>query len=156
MKVQELMTTNVARVGLDDSLAAAAGAMWDADCGAVPVLDGGGRVVGMITDRDICMAAWSRNCAPAGIAVSAVMSWNPSVCRPTDTVHAAERLMREGQIRRLPVVDADQRLVGILSLADIARAAESRPQPGRSGPLAADDVSATLAGIVQPHREAHA
>ena len=74
MTVADLMTKNVAHVGTDDKLSYAAQLLWDRDCGALPVLRADGRVVGMITDRDICMAAWSRGLAPDAITVADAMS----------------------------------------------------------------------------------
>src|SRR6185295_9031194 len=123
MQVQELMTTNVATCRADDACSAAVRLMWDCDCGSVPVLDQDGRLAGMITDRDICMAAWSRDISPSAIPLSLVMSRELTVCSSTDDLAAAERSMRANQIRRLPVVDGDRRLLGILSLADIVREA---------------------------------
>src|SRR5687768_2334487 len=118
MKVTDLMTRKVACVRADEPLSSAAKLMWDCDCGAVPVIDGSDRVVGMITDRDICMATWSRDQAPSGISVHQAMSEELHQCSPDASVATAEGLMRSKQIRRIPVVDENQRLAGILSLAD--------------------------------------
>lgn len=154
MKVQELMTRDVATCRPDDTCGTAAKLMWDRDCGTVPVLDGDGRLAGMITDRDICMAAWMQDCSPSALGVSSVMSKNPAVCSASDSVESAERLMRSRQIRRLPVVDAERRLIGILSLADIVRAA--RAAGGRVGQVIPEEVTATLADICQPRRPGEA
>jgi CBS domain-containing protein len=148
MKVSELMSKDVASVRSDEPLSAPARLMWDCDCGAVPVIEASGdRVVGMITDRDICMACWSRDCPPSGIRVSDAMSRQLHHCAPEDTLTSAERLMRSQQVRRLPVLDPERRLLGILSLADIAR--QSQGGNGRKlGPdLAPEEVASTLAGI---------
>jgi CBS domain-containing protein len=151
MKVSELMTRDVASVRADESAAAAARIMWDCDCGVAPVLDAEGRIVAMITDRDICMAAMTRDQPPSAIRVSEVMSKSLVHCRPDDTVASAERLMRSRQVRRLPVVDDDRRLIGLLSLADIVRAAEPRTgQRERDRDLAPDEIAATLAEICAP------
>jgi CBS domain-containing protein len=153
VKVEKLMTRNVACCRVDDSLAAAAKLMWDCDCGAVPVVGGDGRVVGMITDRDICMATWMQNRSPAAIPVADAMSREVYTCSPAQSVTTAERLMCSRQVRRLPVVDADGRPVGILSLADLVREAE-RPL-GRTHKIVPKEIAATLAEICQP-READA
>jgi CBS domain-containing protein len=127
IEVGDLMTRNVAAVRASESLATAAKSMWDQDCGAIPVLeDAGDRVVGMITDRDICMATWSRNLAPSAIVVSDAMSRGLVYCGPTDSIEAAEGIMRSRKVRRLPVLDSDGKLVGILSVTDIARVSRQR------------------------------
>src|SRR5262245_15334249 len=69
MKVKEIMTSDVKTCSLDTDLASAAKIMWEEDCGAVPVTDGGGSVIGMITDRDICIAAATRPQAEGQIQV---------------------------------------------------------------------------------------
>ncbi|HEY3499153.1 MAG TPA: CBS domain-containing protein [Polyangiaceae bacterium] len=146
MKVSELMTTNVARVRSDESLGTAAGVMWECDCGVVPVVDGSGeRLIGILTDRDICMAVWSKDRAPSTITVSEAMAREVFCCSPNDSIGYAENLMRAKQIRRLPVKGEDGRLLGILSLADIAR----NGKPGVSE-LTPGDITTTLASIVQP------
>ena len=148
MLVEDLMTKKIARVRSDQTLAAAAQLMWDCDCGAVPVIDGeSAKVVGMLTDRDICMATWSRGLAPGDIFVHQVMSENLVVCQPRDLIARAESIMRTNQIRRLPVVDSEQRLVGILSLADIAKAAGATSKLGADRDLSGDVLATTLAGI---------
>lgn len=150
MKVVELMTRAVVSVRAHDSLGAAARLMWDHDCGAVPVLDDADRVVGMLTDRDICMATWSRDRSPWQIQASEAMSRELFHCSPNDTIAAVENLLREKQLRRMPVLDHKGELVGILSLADIARRGN---QAALSGPNT-DHVTATLASICRP--QAHA
>lgn len=153
MKVRELMTTRAASVCSDDSLGTAAQAMWDCDCGSVPVKDGNtGQVIGMITDRDICMATWSKDRAPSAIRVSEAVSGQLFSCKPDDSVAAAEQLMCRKQIRRIPVLDQDRKLLGILSLADIAtRAKSSGAQASGSDELAPSKVAETLTDICRPH-----
>ncbi|HXT99949.1 MAG TPA: CBS domain-containing protein, partial [Polyangia bacterium] len=94
MKIRDLMTKQVASVRATDSTAVAARLMWDGDCGAVPVLDGEGRAIAMLTDRDICMAALMRDRAPSAIPVSDAMSRTLQSCGPDDAVSTAERMMR--------------------------------------------------------------
>jgi CBS domain-containing protein len=146
MKIRELMTKPVASVRASDSTAVAARLMWDCDCGAVPVLDNDGRVVAMITDRDICMAALMRDRAPSAIAVSEVMSRDVHSCGPDDDVSTAERVMRAQQIRRLPIIDGDRRPLGLLSLADIVRATDHKKGRGAAD-VAPAEVAGTLADI---------
>jgi CBS domain-containing protein len=153
MNVQELMTREVASCQAADPCSAAAKLMWDHDCGSIPVLGEDGRLAGIITDRDICMAAWMRDRSPAQIEIGSVMSRDLHVCTPTDTVAASERLMRANQIRRLPVVDRDRRLLGILSTADIVRGTKD----GRGGTKrVSEEVAATLAAICQPRADSGA
>jgi CBS domain-containing protein len=143
------MTTPVVSVALDDSLSAAASRMWERDCGALPVVAGNGQVAGMLTDRDICMATWSRGTAPELISVKDAMSTKLVTCFADDEVQDAAAAMRSSQVRRLPVVDADQCLVGVLSLADIARTAAAANDPRQRDELSRGIVS-TLAVISQP------
>jgi CBS domain-containing protein len=141
MQVKELMTTSPSVCTLADTTNEAARIMWERDCGAVPVVDRNGHVVGMITDRDICIAAYFQGEPLSQIRVADVMSRELCVCRPEDEVAAAERVMRENQVRRLPVVTDGKFLVGILSVSDLAqgvpRAAGSggRPQAPESQEL---------------------
>lgn len=159
MKVSELMSSNVSCCSSNDVLATAAQLMWDCDCGAVPVVDGeNSRVVGMITDRDICMATWSQDRPPSQIAVRDAMSRELYTCNPGDSVAKAETLMREKQIRRLPVVANDGTLAGILSVADIVRNSDpGRPgKTKRDGAMGDSSVIDTLGVICAPRSTASA
>jgi CBS domain-containing protein len=149
MKISELMTKNVTSIGQDEFLSAAAQRMWDCDCGAVPVVNEQGRAVGMITDRDICMATWSKNCAPSALSVRDAMSRELYSCSPNDSLASAESVMRSKQVRRIPVVDDQRRVVGILSLADNARQGEGTGARAAKNELSADRIAATLANICQ-------
>ena len=120
MKIKELMTSDVKSCGLDTNLAAAAKIMWEEDCGAVPVTDDSGRVVGVITDRDICIAGATRPNAEGEIPVRDVISDELYTCAPSDDARAALDTMRQRKVRRLPVVDASGRLAGIVSIHDLA------------------------------------
>ncbi|HEV8247141.1 MAG TPA: CBS domain-containing protein [Polyangiaceae bacterium] len=151
--VGDLMTRDVAHVRSNEPLSAAAKLMWDCDCGAVPVLEQtSDRVVGMITDRDICMSTWSRDAAPSAIPISSAMSNQLHYCSPSDDVTAAEALMRSQQIRRLPVLDSSGKLVGIISLADVVRRTPAAGVRARVGDITADEVASTLANICAPPR----
>jgi CBS domain-containing protein len=148
MIVADLMTKNAISVTPDSRLADAAHLMWEHDCGALPVIEpASGTVVGMVTDRDICMACWSRGRAPSEVFVSDAMSQHLVHCHPSETIERAEIVMHANQIRRLPVVDADEHLLGILSLADIVRATEAAPKMSHTDGLSTDKVTSTLAGI---------
>jgi CBS domain-containing protein len=149
MKVSDIMTKDTACVRSHEPLSAAARIMWECDCGAVPVVDDtGARLIGILTDRDICMAVWSKDRVPASIPVHEVMTRDVIRCGPNDSVTSAESLMRSKQIRRLPITSEDGRLIGILSLADIVRRGRSGVSPGNAE-LSSSEIAATLAGIVE-------
>jgi len=123
--------------------------MWRGDCGTLPVVADGGKVVGMITDRDICMAAATKHRDPATIRVREVTSRKVYGCSPDTDIHEALKIMHEKQVRRLPILDAlTKKLTGILSMNDVALKA----QTGAKADLSADDVENTLRGICT-HRE---
>jgi CBS-domain-containing membrane protein len=92
------------------------------------VTDSTGQVIGMITDRDICIALGTRNRAAAHIRAEEVISDKPFVCRPNDDVRKALATMKEQRVRRLPVVDADGKLLGVLSVNDIVLATGIKPK----------------------------
>ena len=148
MKVQDVMTDEVQTCGPETNLAAAAMQMWRGDFGAMPVV-AGGKVVGMITDRDICMAAATKHRDPANIRVKEVMSGKVYGCSCDTDIHEALKIMQQKQVRRLPIISAeDGRLQGILSMNDVAMKA----QGGRKAELSAEDVENTMRGICA-HRE---
>ncbi|HTV21870.1 MAG TPA: CBS domain-containing protein [Polyangiaceae bacterium] len=122
LSVEEIMTDAVAFCSPDESINAAARQMWEHDCGAVPVVEAG-KLVGIITDRDICMAAYTQGRPLTAIAIRDVMPHHVHTCRSSDTLERAASLMADAQVRRLPVVDADRHLLGMVSMADIARSA---------------------------------
>lgn len=124
MKVQDLMTTNPAACTLTNSLVEAGLMMWHHDCGILPVVAEGGKVVGLITDRDICMAGVLTGRNLTNIAVKDVVSGKVVACRTDDDIRAAMKMMEENRIRRLPVVDDLGLLRGILSMNDIVLTAE--------------------------------
>lgn len=151
--VRELMRTDVRTCMPDDALHEAARIMWERDCGVVPVVDrdGSARVVGMITDRDICMALYTSGGRMSELQVGGAMAREVRSCHPDDTVSDAEEIMRRAQVRRLPVVDEEGRLRGILSLADIAEAAAGLRET--SAPIRADEVAAVLEDVCRPRNE---
>jgi len=146
MKIAQVMKRDVEVCGLDDNLAAAASRMWDCDIGCLAVVDAAGQVVGMVTDRDICMAALTRGQTLRDIPVSVAMAKEVLSCPPDATLIEAEEIMRSGQVRRLPVIDSEGCMVGIVSLNDFARLAEQ--EIGRKNrDLSAQEVTATLAAV---------
>ncbi len=117
--------------------------MWDHDCGCAPVVDGHGRLVGIVTDRDICMAAYTQGVSIAAIPVERVMSARVVTCARGDDLETALGLMRTHEIHRLPVADSRGRLVGILSLTDLVN------YSGRDSAAPADaiEIAATISAI---------
>jgi CBS domain-containing protein len=126
MKIEQVMTPSPATCGPADNLGQVVEHMWDADCGIVPVVDEGGHVMGVITDRDICIAAATRDLAPAEIRASEMVRGHVIACRPEDDVQTALKLMRQHRVRRLPVTTDEGVLHGIVSLNDIVLAAGSK------------------------------
>ena len=126
MTVRDLQTSNVKTVSPDTDLAVVARLMWEGDCGAVPVVTDDRKVIGMITDRDICIASATRARPPAEIrAGDVITNHGVHAVKPDDDVRVAMRTMRKHKVRRLPVVDRDQRLAGIVSINDLAINASS-------------------------------
>ena len=116
MRVQDIMTSDVQCCGPDTNLAAASKRMWDSDCGALPVLNVQGQVMGMITDRDICMAAATKNKPAWDITVWETVSGKIYPCKMSDDVHTALDIMKREKVRRLPVVDEGGVLQGIVAM----------------------------------------
>jgi CBS domain-containing protein len=143
MTAKDLMTATVKSCGADADLASVAKIMWDCDCGTVPVVNEERRVIGMITDRDICIAAATRSTAAANIRVRDVMSGAVHKCFGEDSVSTVLRTMKERRVRRLPVVDRQERLVGIVSMNDLVARADR--QSGANVP--GDEFLATLKSI---------
>jgi CBS domain-containing protein len=135
MKVQDVMTRGVESCDRNTELAAAAMIMWRMDCGAVPIVDDG-RPVGMITDRDICIAVATQHRRAEEIKVGDVISGQCYKVRAGDDIRAALEAMRAERVRRLPVVNTGGVLTGIISINDIVRAA------GKTSARAKQDISA--------------
>jgi CBS domain-containing protein len=143
MKVESVMSKDVAWCKPSQTLNDAARIMWERDCGIVPIVEGPGGVVGVITDRDICVAAYTKGRLLTEIPIAEAMAKRVVSCRAADELKAAEQVMRQAQVYRLPVIDASEQLVGMLSLADIARAT-ARGKPADVTPF---EVGETLAAI---------
>lgn len=129
MRVHELMTTRIWSCSRHSSLALAAETMLDHDCGFMPIVDEGGRVLGVLTDRDVCMALARDDRKASDILAVALASEKPVVaCSPADDVHDALEIMETARVHRLVVLDDDGRLKGIVSMTDVLRHAI----PGRT------------------------
>ena len=119
MRVSEVMTQGVECIGPDATLQEAAAKMKSLDVGPLPVCDND-RLVGMVTDRDITVRATAQGDAPTDVRVRDVMTPEVIYCFEDDPVEDAARLMAAKQVRRLVVLNRDKRMVGIVSLGDLA------------------------------------
>lgn len=146
MKVRELMTEQPQCCSPDTNLAAAAQLMWSNDCGVLPVTQDG-KLTGVITDRDICIALGTRDQTAAQTAVKDVATGEVQTCRVDDEIETAMATMRRAAVHRLPVLGEGGRLEGIIALNDLVLAAG----PKRNG-IAADDVMDTIKALSQ-HRD---
>ncbi len=149
MNVKDLMSREVRSVRMTDRLDAAARVMWEQDCGLCPVVDSSNVLVGVVTDRDLCMASYTQGKPVAEIPVTAVMARGLRTCKPDDAATSALATLQQAQLHRLPVVDARGALVGVLSISDVARAAQARPAA-----LDAGAVLKAIAAIRAPRRAA--
>jgi CBS domain-containing protein len=142
------MSQPVVTCHVNDTLNVAAQKMWEHDCGVVPVVDDAGRLVGIVTDRDVCMAAYTTGAPLGAIAVAQAMAREVLACHAEEGVDATSRRMRDAQVRRLPVVDDDNRPIGMLSVNDVVRSAGvARKAKGFEAELVQ-----TLAKICEPRR----
>jgi CBS domain-containing protein len=135
MKISELMTSNIETVGPDQTAREAASFMLSADTGSIPVCEDD-KIIGMITDRDIAVRGVAEGKGP-DCSVRELMSKDIVCARDTDDAQAIARRMSEAQVRRLPVLDESDKLVGMVSLGDLARETS-----GESAHRALEGVSA--------------
>jgi CBS domain-containing protein len=148
MEVGEVMTRQVQSCAPEDSLEHAARLMWEYDCGCLPVCtgsNGGTRTIGVITDRDICMCALFEHAPLSQLRVTQAMAKQVLGCQPDDSLEQAARVMQGARVRRLPVLSPDGDLLGMVSLADLAREAERERREA-----AASNIGHTFAAIVEP------
>ena len=142
MKISDVMTKKVETIGPEQTVQEAAGFMLSADTGSIPVTDGD-KLIGMITDRDIAVRGIAKGHGPDTL-VRDLMTGDVVAVRDNENVADVATKMGEAQVRRMAVIDSDQKLCGIVSLGDLSREAESG---------AASEV---LAGVSQkggPHQQ---
>lgn len=145
MTVQDVMVKPVKVCNPEMTLAAATEMLWADRCGSLPVVDIRGNVIGMITDRDICIALGAGDAVAAYTKIKDIMLPKVFVCMPEDDVHRALETMAAQRVRRLPVLDRKGALKGILSIDDIVLHAE------KNGPsLSYEDVMTALQAICAP------
>lgn len=148
MDIKTIMTTQLCCISESDTLQEAARLMWECDCGVLPVLNGKEELIGMITDRDIAMSAYTQCQAMTEIKVQNAMSKDVASCKENDDIAKAMEIMQSQQVRRLPVVNKQKKLVGILSLNDIAVTYKQ----GKGKLIKASDVADTLAAVCTPRK----
>lgn len=146
MKIKEIMTSPVQTCEPGTNLAAAASMMWDSDCGALPVVDRDGKVVGMITDRDICMAVVTKRRLASDITVWETITGKVYSCAADDDAKDALLLMKRERVRRLPVIAQNGVLQGIVAMNDFVLRAEE-PKGARAPELSYHDVMGALKEI---------
>lgn len=149
MKVSQVMAVDVQPCVAGSTLNEAAQRMWEYDCGMVPVVDHARTVVGTISDRDICMGAYTKGRPLHEISIAEVMSNGVITIEENATLDHARELMQMHQIRRLPVVSEHGQLVGMLSIADLSRYANGRKTKGG---VTATELIETLRAITSPRK----
>lgn len=145
MRLNEVMNQPVVFCPDSATLDDAARLMWEHDCGIIPVVDDEGRLTGVVTDRDICMSAYTQGRPISDIGVMTAMARTVVAGHEDDSIEAAEQLMQDNQIRRLPVIDGEGRPVGMVSLNDLARYVAQARRSGYDRELVQ-----TLAAICRP------
>jgi len=153
MRVKDLMTQPPCTCNIHHTASDAAKLMWEHDCGIIPVVDNDGRLAGVVTDRDICMAAYFQGRPLTEIAIEAFMTRELSSCHADDSLPHAQQLMTDRQIHRVPVVDQQGAPIGILSLSDLAREVV-RSGNGKHAGDPSDTLLHTVAAISRPRWEA--
>jgi len=149
MRVQDVMRKSPKYCSPTANLAAVTELLWSCGCGALPVVDASGKVQGIITDRDICLALGANDRRPSEVTAGQAMTRQVATCEGSDDIHAALKTMRSRRVRRIPVVGEGGTLEGILCLSDLIEMARhddgSRPQ------LSYEDVMGALRGINWQH-----
>jgi len=152
MKTKERMVTDVSVCRPEDNLAEIAAVMWDSRCGALPVVDAEERVISMITDRDVAIALGTRNLRASDVLVKDVAPPRVFTCLDHDEMSFALTTMVSQNVRRLPVVNDQGKLVGLISIDDFLLHAE----PGKAGVLSLEAISALRTIIENRLRSHHA
>ena len=148
LSVDAVMTPNPLVCHPETDLGEVGMLLWEADCGALPVVGLDREILGMVTDRDVCMSLAMSGVRAPEREVAEVMSSPPVCCRPGDDVRSALTAMAEHRVRRLPVADAEGRLAGVVSMADLVRCTGSA--------IPAADILEAQRRIATPHRKPNA
>lgn len=145
MKVKDIMSAQPRTCTSSTNLAVAAALMLDGDCGMLPVVDSAGKVVGVVTDRDLYVALATRNARPSELTVGQVASQQVFTCEPDDDVQTALAAMKQHRVRRLPVHGFGGTVAGVVSMNDIVLSAGPRRA------VRSDDIVGTLQSICEHH-----
>ena len=148
MKIQDIMTSQPTTCSPDTNLAAAAELMLNADCGILPVVDSEGKLVSIVTDRDMYIALATRNKLASQLTVDEVAQKDVFTCGPDEDVRSALETMKRHHIRRLPVEASGRTVIGIVSMKDILLAAGPRKA------VRNDEVVNTFQAICAHHHPA--
>ena len=141
MKIRDVMASDVETCRPDTDLATVVRMMWDRDCGFIPVVDTAGALRGVVTDRDICIASATRRVLPEYMTAHQAMTHPVHACLPDDDIAEALAAMKQYKIRRMPVIDSDCLVKGVISMNDIVMASEQGLGPD------AKEIVSTLAAI---------
>jgi len=144
MRARDIMTKDPVCLRRDETARRAAEVMRDCDCGVVPIVDDNRRVIGIVTDRDLAIRALAAG-KSGDVRISEVMTPAAHCCSADDDLRDVERKMADLQIRRIPICDAGGRCLGIISQADIARAASTSDKN-----VTEEEVAVVLESISQP------
>jgi CBS domain-containing protein len=128
-KCEDIMTGNPECCVAEDNVIVAVDIMRDLNCGSVPVVESHEtrNLIGVVTDRDICLYVVGNELIPSDVSVRDCMTFDPVTCQPEDSIETAMDLMEENQIRRIIVVDDNNKVVGIISQADLATRSREDP-----------------------------
>jgi len=149
MKVSDLMQSCPKYCAPSTNLAAVAEMLWRGGCGVLPVVDPDHQVIGIITDRDVCLALGTRDRRPSEVTAAQAMSHPAVTCKASDDIHQVLAIMHDRRIRRLPVLSDSGKLEGILSLSDLIL--QARHDDGSRPELAYEDVMRVLKCIYWVH-----
>lgn len=152
MFVRDIMKRNVTTCKPEQSAEDVALMMWNNDCGSIPVLDDSGRVIGMITDRDICMATALQRKPAYDIRVRDIMSRQLFSSHPDNDVKQAMKTMASHRVKRLPITNGSGQIEGILSIDDIVATAERGARGIKSPELSFDDAVVTMKSVCNHHQ----
>ena len=147
MRVRDVMTKTPVTCNPDTNASVATELMFKNDCGTLPVVKDGDILAGIVTDRDLLVAVATRNIRPSELCVEEVMHSPVVCCKPSDDVDSVLSTMGNLQVRRLPVVDESNQLVGVISVNDIILRSDRKPTKDSAATY--EDVMLALKGICQ-------
>ena len=156
MKVRDVMTAAVVCCKPETNIGAAVELLWSHNCGMLPVVNNNDqKLVGVVTDRDICIAMGTRNRLPGDLTVGEVAIRNVFTCGPDDEIHEAVGTMAQHHVRRLPVVDSQGIVQGILSMDDVITHGDLNKWEGCCE-LSAEEIIQSLKRLFDKHAKVHA